>query len=149
MELQAVWHVYVRGDLVVIPTFSRATAGYFLDTEPVAVSSVRARDEFVRTLDATITTGNPRVPTPTRNCFPKPVVLRYAGVRSWKALESKAVCFTIQHFEGALELSVTGRGDDGRWTDSPIEAVGFSDSAGSAGTVQRIISRVSHEPNRT
>ena len=144
MASHPLWHVYVRDDVAIIPTVSCTTAGYFLDTEPVAVSSVRSPDEFARALDGAITAGNPTVPTPTRDAFPKPVVLPYARVRSWRELERVATCFTIQRVGAEFELAVTGRGEDGQWVESPTDTVRVPDSSGPSGIVQHIISRISH-----
>jgi hypothetical protein len=143
MTSHPLWHVYVRDDVAIIPTVSRTTVGYFLDTEPVAVSSVRSPDEFARALKAAITAGNPTIPTPTRDAFPKPVVLPYARVRSWKALERAATCFSIRQVGAEFELSVTSRGDDGEWVDSPADTLRIPASAGPSGIVERIISRIS------
>jgi hypothetical protein len=147
MASHPLWHAYVRDELVIIPTVSRTTAGYFLDTEPVSVSSLRTPDEFARALDVAIAAGNPSVPTPTRAAFPKPVVLPYARVRSWKALERAAKCFSVLRVGAEFELSVTGRGEDGQWIDSPADTSRIPVSAGPSAIVERIISQMSHAHN--
>lgn len=149
MTPHSLWHVYVRDELVIIPRVSLTTAGYFLDTEPVAVSSLRTVDEFARALDAVIAAGNPSVPTPTRDAFPKPVVLDYARVRSWKAFERASVCFSISRVGAEFELFATDRDEDGQWTDSPGEICRIPVSAGSFAIVEPIMLHMSRAHNAT
>ena len=80
-------NLYVKHGVAYIPTVAQTEAGFFLDTEPVAVVPVDNAEALQRAVVEAIRRGNPKIPTPTRAAFPKPVVLKYAQETSWSAFK--------------------------------------------------------------
>ena len=117
--VRPMWHVYVRKGTAFVPDVARTEAGFFLDAEPVRVAKLSDLQSLASAIEQVMATGNPRVPTPTRAAFPKPVILKPAGVKSWNAFVERGACFTIFRGEDELEIAETGRNDDGEWVDAP------------------------------
>ena len=83
-------HLYSRKGKVFIPTFGRVPGGPYRDIEPVAVVDVSNADDLRRAFRETIAKGNPPIgPYPRPN--PPPVVVKYAGVKSWGAFARGAL----------------------------------------------------------
>src|SRR5689334_2747825 len=106
------WHLYARESVVYVPNVAQTEAGYFLDVEPVRVMPATEPQAIAAALEQALGQGNPRIPTPVRASFPKPVVLKYAGVKSWKTFEQRSACFTLRRLEHEYELAVSGYGED-------------------------------------
>jgi hypothetical protein len=83
--------LYLRSGKAYIPTVARTTDGFFLEIEPVAVVDPGDAAALERELKARLAQGTPTVPTPTRDSFPKPVVLAHAGVKSWATFQKSAL----------------------------------------------------------
>lgn len=81
-------------DKVIIPTQSWTTSSYHLETDPVAVHDVADAEGVVRTLLAQLAQGHPEIPTPSRDNWPKSVLLAATKVKSIAALEKQSAIFT-------------------------------------------------------
>ena len=66
-----------------------------MGVEPVDVQKVETVEALERLLLVAIARGNPVVPTPTRQNFPRPVMERYCGLKSLSAFERTATCWSI------------------------------------------------------
>jgi hypothetical protein len=122
MSNQAVrptWHVYVRKGMAFVPNVAQTEAGFFLDVDPVRVAKLDDLQSLASAIEQAIAAGNPRVPTPTRAAFPKPVILKPAGAKNWKGFVERGACFTVFHSRDELELTETSRNDEGEWLDAP------------------------------
>jgi hypothetical protein len=86
---------YLRKGIAFVPTMARTEAGYWLGVEPVEVQKVGTVEALEQLLLAVIARGNPVVPTPTRQNFPRPVMERYCGLKSLSAFERTATCWSI------------------------------------------------------
>lgn len=113
------WHVYVRKNTAFVPDVARTEAGFFLDVEPVRVAKLSDLQSLASAIEHAMATGNPRVPTPTRAAFPKPVILKPAGVKNWSAFVERGACFTVFRGDDELEITETARNEDGEWMDAP------------------------------
>jgi hypothetical protein len=115
------WNLYLRNGTAYVPTVSQTEAGFFLDTDPVeavpAVDTEALRDAIKRA----IARGNPGVPTPSRAAFPKPVVLRYAKVKSWSAFEKGCSSWTIVEADGLYQIKRSRKRPDRGWEDDPAQ----------------------------
>jgi hypothetical protein len=96
--------VYCLGDRVLLPTSSKTQAGFWLETEPVAVADMNEWQSVVRVIGDALVAEHPVVATPPRHNFPKPVVLAPAGVKTWRAFLSKARGWRIEKNGGAYSL---------------------------------------------
>src|SRR5215831_11181562 len=106
------WSVYYRSGRFFVPVVAKTEAGYYLDIDPVAAVPGDALDALVTCVRAAIGRGNPRVPTPTRAEFPKPVVLGPAGVKSWASFERTAASWTIARDAGDYVVTASARGSN-------------------------------------
>ena len=87
--------------------------------DPVEVAFVTDTEAVRRAIKTVIERGNPVVPTPARNAYPKPVVLKYAKVRSWSAFEKTALNWTIVVKDGIYQIKPGRRRPDRGWEDDP------------------------------
>lgn len=119
------WSVYLRDGTAFIPTVVRTDAGFFLEVDPVAVISATDADALQKAINQAIGRGNPKVPTPTRANFPKPVILKYAKVKSWSAFERNCLSWSIAEKDGVYQLKQGRKRSDRGWEDDParIEAL--------------------------
>ena len=123
------WHVYLRKGTVFVPTVAKTDAGFFIDVEPVAVVESTNRQEIISAIKAAIGSGNPIVATPTRAEFPKPVVLKYANVKSWATFEKNAFCWTVKKNASAFELHSPRMNVPKPWEEGPAKIETFDTEA--------------------
>lgn len=100
----SLWKVYIREGKVFIPTVARTDAGYFVDVDPVFVHPVQDRQAIMGSVRSVIAGGNPVIPAFSRESFPKPVVLRYAKVKSWRAFQALASAFQLCLTDSGYEI---------------------------------------------
>jgi hypothetical protein len=117
-SVSPVWHVYVRKGIAYVPNTAQAEAGFFLDVEPVRVATLDDIQSLAVAIEQAMSSGNPRVPTPTRADYSKPLILKDAGVKTWKAFERIGACFTILGRD-EITLFESGRDQSGAWVDDP------------------------------
>ncbi len=86
---------YLRKGIAYVPTMAKTEAGYWLHIEPVDVERISNPESLKPVLLKAIGRGNPIVPTPRREHFPRDVMLRYCGMRSWSAFERTAHLWPI------------------------------------------------------
>ena len=79
--------LYLRNGTVYLPTMGRMDKGFYRGVEPVAVVHAQNIEELRQSLQLTIARGNPIVPMLRRGEWAPPVLLKYAGVRSWSAFD--------------------------------------------------------------
>ena len=99
------WSIYALDATVILPSNAQTEAGFFLQTEPVAVVALGDPDELRRAVLALLARGIPRVPTPSRDSFPKPVVFAYAKVKTQAALDRVARCWQIEETASGWTLT--------------------------------------------
>ena len=111
------WEIYLKKDTVYLPTVAKTDAGIYSDIEPVKVVQVWDTDAFVAAIKETMARGNPIIPTPKRDAWPEPVVLKYANVKSWSAFEKETVDWAIVKKAGIYQIKPGKRHPDGGWED--------------------------------
>ncbi len=114
------WNLYLRSVTVYLPTVAQTDAGFYLDLEPVQVVSVADTPALRRAIQQTLASGNPRVPSPSRGKFPKPVVLKYANVKSWAIFERSTLYWKVVEKDGIYQIIPGRRAQTGGWEDDPI-----------------------------
>ncbi len=111
--------------MVYVPTVAQAEAGghlgYFMNIDPVEVVSVTDTENLQRAIKAAINKGNPVVPAPTRDTFPKPVLPKYAKVKSWSAFERGTLPWTIEEKSGIYQIAPGRKRPDRGWEDDPTK----------------------------
>src|SRR5208282_1072121 len=98
------WHFYARKGIAYLPTVARTEAGYYQDVDPVASIPISETEALCRAVREVIARGNPVVSTPTRANMPRPVVLKYAGVNTWKAFARGTSIWSIYEENGAYKI---------------------------------------------
>jgi hypothetical protein len=112
---------YVRNGTAYLPLTARTQAGFYLQIEPVEVAAIEDSLQFASALRSVIARGNPVVPTPPRNAFPKPVILRYAKVRSLKQFENGTAYWTLSKRDDGWTFGPWKRADRGWEEDQKLE----------------------------
>jgi hypothetical protein len=115
------WQIYLRKDIAYVPTVAQTEAGYYLDIEPVAAVPAADSAAFTGALKQVMIRGNPKIPTPTRATFPKPVVLKHANVRTWADFERTASHWTITHRDNSYKIAGSRRRPDMGWEEDPSQ----------------------------
>jgi hypothetical protein len=115
---------YLRKGKVFIPTFGLVHKGLYRDIEPVAVVDVSDTDALREAFHETIARGNPPTPYYPRDAFPQPVVVKYAGVKSWSAFARGASPWNIKDKSGIYQIVGHLKGPDG-WVEDPEQTIDF------------------------
>lgn len=136
------WNVYLREGMAFIPTVAQTDAGFFLDVDPVGVVSATDAEALQHAIKQAIGRGNPKVPAPTRAAFPKPVVLRYAKLKSWTAFEKGCLNWTIVEKDGGYHVKQGRRRPDRGWEDDPERTEALPPGTGIDEVAQRVSSSV-------
>jgi hypothetical protein len=130
-------HLYLRKGKVFIPTFGRFPGGPYRDIEPVAVIDVSDAHGMRRAFHETIARGNPTVgPYPRPN--PPPVVVKYAGVKSWGAFARDALPWSIEDENGVVRIVGRRRMPDG-WVEDAAQSIEFPRGATLDQAIDRMI----------
>ena len=85
MLIQVYWNK--RTIEVIVPTTAKTEAGYWLGIEPVETASLNDSSLTVAVIKRAAERGGQIIPTPTRQNFPKPVVLPYSNTKGWREFE--------------------------------------------------------------
>jgi hypothetical protein len=119
------YHVYLRKRKVFIPTFGLVHKGLYRDVEPVAVADVSDTEGLRRAFRETIARGNPPTPYyPRGGPYPQPVVVKYAGVKSWSAFARGASPWNIKDKDGIYQIAGHLKGSSG-WVEDPEQKIEF------------------------
>jgi hypothetical protein len=119
------FQVYLRNDLVYLPTLGKMGPGFYRGVEPVAVISVKDTEGIRSGLDAIIARGNPDVPVPKRRDWPPPVLLKYAGL-TWSAFEAGMSFWGMEQKRGVWRIIGKRKRPDGTMGDDSAQTITFS-----------------------
>jgi hypothetical protein len=117
-------HLYLRRGSVFIPSSGRVDKGLYRDVEPVAVVDVSDTEGLRRAFRETIARGNPPTPYYPRNAYPQPVVVKYAGVKSWGTFARGASPWNIEAKDGIYQI-IGKRRDPNGWVEDPEQMIEF------------------------
>ena len=131
-------HLYLRRGRVFIPTSGLVPGGPYRDIEPVAVVEVSDADGLRQAFRETIARGNPPLP-PYPRPYPPPVVVKYAGVKSWAAFARGALPWSIEEEKGIFQIIGRRRTPDG-WVEDPEQTIDFPRGATLDQVIDRMIS---------
>jgi hypothetical protein len=130
------WRVYLRKGQVILPTFGLVTPGLYRDIEPVAVVAVSDTEALRLAFKETIGRGNPPTgPYPRPN--PPPVVIKHAGVKSWRAFARDASPWLVKQQDGQYRI-IGHRREPNDWVPDPDQTVDFSPGT----TLDQVIDRM-------
>jgi hypothetical protein len=132
------YHVYLRKGAVIVPTSGKVDRGPYRDIEPVDLAPVSDAAAIRRALQAAIARGNPPTPRYPSGSYPQPVVVKYAGVKSWGAFARDASPpWSIKERDGLYQIIGKRKHPDG-WVDDPKQKIDFPPGS----TVDEVIDRM-------
>ena len=140
--------VYLRKGIVYLPTLGRMDKGFYRGVEPVAVVSASNTDALRDALAAMMARGNPDVPMLRRRDWPPPVLLRYAGAKSWSAFQRGMLLWGIEEKDGTFHIIGKRRKEDGTIVDDPAQIITFTPESKSNDVIERMISIVQHSARK-
>lgn len=117
--------ICLRKGTVYIPTMGKMGEGFYRGIEPVAVVAVSNAEALRQALNAAILRGNPIVPMLRRSEWTQPVVLRYAGVKSWAAFERGMRLWEIDEKDDVIQIVEKKRQSDRMWRGAPGQTITF------------------------
>ncbi len=133
-------HVYLRKGTVYLPTMGEVEKGFYRGVEPVALVSVTNTESLRQALSATIARGNPTVPRLRRSEYPPPVLLKYAGVKTWSAFDRDASLWTISEAGGHFVIIPYKKRPTGESVQDQNNKIEFPPGSSADVVIERIIS---------
>jgi hypothetical protein len=118
------FHAYLRRSVVYVPTVARREGGAYTDIEPVAVVPVANTEGLRRALLDAIERKNIIVPVP-KGKWPPPILLKYAGVKTWSAFAGDASVWSIEEKDGAYQIVGYRTHPKGYWEQDPDQRTEF------------------------
>jgi hypothetical protein len=118
------FHAYLRRGIVYVPTVAKRDTAVYTDTEPVAVVSVANSEALRRALLDAIARKNATIPVP-KGKWPAPVLLKYAGVKSWSAFARDASLWSIEDDSGKYLIVGYRTHPKGYWEQDPDQKTVF------------------------
>ena len=122
-----------------MPVLAKTVAGFYQGIDPVAVIPVSQTAELRRAIAETIAQGNPVIPTPSPKEIPLPSVLKYAGVKTWKAFERDALSWKITENNGIYQIVGQRDGRYGGTVDDPDQTITFPSGTPIDDVIDRMI----------
>jgi hypothetical protein len=132
------FHSYLKNAVVYLPTVVQLKTGAYVDVDPVAVMPVANTDGLRRGFLDTIARENAIVPPPSKDKWPPPVLLKYAGVKTWPAFVRDASVWSIEETDGSYQIVGYRTHSKGYWEQDPERKIEFP--AGS--TIDDVIDRM-------
>lgn len=121
--------IYLRNGIIYIPTMGKMDKGFYRGIDPVAVVPASNAGALRHELANAIARGNPHVPMLRRREWPPPILLKYAGVKSWSAFERGMRLWSITEREGKFQIAEQKKQVDRMWRDDPDQLVNFPSGA--------------------
>lgn len=133
------WHIYLKDHIVFVPTTGRLDEPVYREMEPVAVVPVANTDGVRRALQAAIARGNPPAPRYSAGNFPPPVLLKYAGAKTWSAFARGALAWSIEQTKGLYQIVRYRKDAEGYWEPDPEQKIVFPPGAEAEAVIERMI----------
>jgi hypothetical protein len=138
-------HLYLREGMVYLPTMGKVAEGVYRGLEPVAVVSASDISEIRRALNETFARGNPPAQLLRRSEYPPPLLLKYAGVKSWSVFERGLMFWTIKEKNGTFQIAGQSKRDDGGWRPDAERTIDFPPNSTTDDVIDRMIAIVREE----
>jgi hypothetical protein len=124
------YHCYLRKGMVYVPTVAKMDVGFYRDTEPVSVVAAGESSDLRRALAQAIARGNPPMVSVPRPLQPPPILLKYAGVKTWSAFARGTSTWSISEEKGIWQIIGTRLERGGGWVDDPDQTITFPSGSG-------------------
>lgn len=139
------WNIYLVRDKLIVPTFAKTSAGFYVEVEPVFVSSISDFGDSVNAIKQALELGNPRIPTPDREKVSRPVILQHAHAKSWSSFIQKATCWSVEGANGSyimVPLQMVRLEVRAALTKNPECGVVFPDPGNSTMAAHKILNTI-------
>jgi hypothetical protein len=133
------YHSYLKNSVVYIPTVAQLTTGAYVDVDPVAVESVANTDGLRRSLLDTLSQKNSVISPPPKGKWPPPVLLKYAGVKSWSAFARGASMWSVKAENGNYQILAYRDHPDGYWAPDHNKTISFPPGTSVDVVIERVI----------
>src|SRR3954463_14722314 len=137
--------LYSHRGTVYVPTLVRVEAGFYLEIEPVDVVALNQRQKLVAVLRNAMQRELPVVPTPTRDDFPKPVILKYAKVRSLRQFEREAKRWRISAIDQRYTLTPYRLRPDSGWEEDTEKEILLPNGTTLDAMLEELVERLQRE----
>jgi hypothetical protein len=115
---------YLRRGIVYVPTTAKRGTSVYTAIDPVAVVPVGDTEVLHRAFRETIARKNVAVPL-IKGKWAPPVLLKYAGVRSWSAFARGASTWNIEENDGTYQIVGHRVHPKGYWVEDPDQKIEF------------------------
>lgn len=132
------WHVYLKGNIVFVPTTGALDKGVYREIEPVAVVPLSNTEGVRRAIQETIARGNPPAPY-SAGKFPPPVLLKYAGLKTWSAFARGTLTWSIEQTEGLYQIVSYRKNPKGYWERDPNQKIELPPATAADDVIGRLI----------
>jgi hypothetical protein len=118
---------YLRDGIVYVPTMARRKSEPIYTTiEPVAVVPLSNSQDVRRALLETIARKNVIIPNPDPKALrAPPLILKYAGVKSWSVFFRNASMWSISEDDGVYKVLNYRKHPKGHWQEDPAQEIQF------------------------
>jgi hypothetical protein len=98
------YNCFLKKGLVYVADRRKLQTGAYTDIEPVAVVPVSNTESLRRAFLDAIARKNAIVPNPPKDDWPPPVLLKYAGAKTWSAFARGASEWSIKEKDGKYQI---------------------------------------------
>jgi hypothetical protein len=133
------YNSFLKNGFVYVPTVVKLQAGAYMDIDPVAVVPVENSEVLRRAFLDAIAKGNSIVPNPPKNNWPPPVLLKYAGAKTWSAFKRGASHWHIQDKDGDYQIVGYRTHRKGYWEEDPAQTIEFPPGSSIDEVIDRMI----------
>lgn len=131
--------IYLRDSVAYFPTMGKMEEGFYRAVEPVAVVPVSHTVGLRQALEAAIIRGNPPVPMLKRSEWQPPILLKYAGVKSWSAFERGMQLWALKEKDGIYRIAGNAKQPNGMWKEDSEQTTIFPPHASTDDVINRMI----------
>jgi hypothetical protein len=118
-------HFFLKNGIVYIPTVVQLKTGAYQDVDPVTVVAVTKSKDLHHSVSDAIARKNMVVPPPTKGKWPQPVLLQYAGVKTWSAFARGASLWSIEKTKENYQIIGYRTHPKGYWARDPGQKIDF------------------------
>jgi hypothetical protein len=134
------FNAYLRGGIVYVPTVVRLQkGGAYMDVEPVAVEPVSNTHGLRRAFSDAIARKNVFVPNPPKNNWPRPILLKYSGAKTWSAFARNASMWSVDEENDVYSIVAYREHRDGYWVQDKNRKIEFPLDTPVAQVIDRMV----------
>ena len=142
------FQLYLRHGIVYVPTTAKRGTSVYTAIEPVAVVPVTHSDGLRRAFLDTIGRKNIAV-LPPKGKWPAPVLLKYAGVKTWAAFARDASVWNLEENDGVYRIVGHRVHAKGYWVEDPAQKIEFPPGATVDDVIDRMVAILQDAARRT